>query len=69
MKIEWSPKEIKAFRVMLNLNQSAFAKAVMIDRQQSVSEWERGIKPIRSNRILLGQLYERFGSPVLNTGE
>lgn len=65
LKVEWSPEEIKAFRVQLGLNQSDFVDMLGSGRQQLVSMWEAGTLPHKSNRILLGQLYERCGKPRL----
>lgn len=65
MKTEWTAHEIKAFRLALRMTQTEFAEAIGVNRQQTVSEHECGVKPQLAHRILLGQLYERHGSPTL----
>lgn len=65
IKTDWTPEEIKAFRLNLGMSQCEFAIAIGINRQQSVSEHERGVKPNTACRVLLGQLYEKRGRPAL----
>lgn len=65
MKTSWTALEIKAFRMHLGMNQTEFADAVCVSRQQTVSDHECGVKPSKAVRTLLGILYEKHGSPEL----
>lgn len=59
--IHWDAKIIKALRVHMGLNQMKFAEVLGV-RQQTVSEWERGMyTPTRATAKHLSLTARKFG--------
>lgn len=60
-KRQWSKEEIKALRQHLRLTQTQLAQELGT-RQQTISEWERGMyRPRGASATLLGIVAERSG--------
>jgi len=60
-KRQWSKEEIKALRQHLNLTQMKLAEELGT-RQQTISEWEKGIyRPRGASSTLLSIIAERSG--------
>jgi len=60
-KRQWSKEEVKALRQHLNLTQVKLAEELGT-RQQTISEWERGMyRPRGASATLLSIIAERSG--------
>lgn len=61
LKRQWDPARVKALRAYLGLTQQAFADELGV-RQQTVSEWEKGMyRPRGATVTLLNLIAERAG--------
>ena len=52
-----TPAEIRQARETLGLDQDELAHALGYSRYSTVSDWERGVKPINATAALLLQAY------------
>jgi DNA-binding transcriptional regulator YiaG len=60
-KRQWSKEEVRALRQHLNLTQARLAEELGT-RQQTISEWEKGIyRPRGASATLLSIVAERSG--------
>ena len=60
-KRQWSKEEVRALRQHLNLTQARLAEELGT-RQQTISEWEKGIyRPRGASATLLSIIAERSG--------
>jgi len=60
-KRQWSKEEVRALRQHLNLTQARLAEALGT-RQQTISEWEKGMyRPRGASATLLSIVAERSG--------
>ena len=61
LHLEWGPMSVKALRRHLGLTQDEMARELGT-RQQTISEWERGLyRPRGASRTLLKMVAERAG--------
>jgi DNA-binding transcriptional regulator YiaG len=61
LKRQWDPARVKALRAYLGMTQQAFADELGV-RQQTVSEWEKGMyRPRGATVTLLNLIAERAG--------
>lgn len=55
--ITMTPQELKRARKTLGLTQEEFAHWLGVSRKMTVSDWERGIKPVSETAAILVQAY------------
>lgn len=61
LKRQWDPARVKALRTFLGMTQQTFADELGV-RQQTVSEWEKGMyRPRGATVTLLNLIAERAG--------
>jgi len=61
LKRQWDPTRVKALRTFLGMTQQNFADELGV-RQQTVSEWEKGMyRPRGATVTLLNLIAERVG--------